>query len=57
MQKYFDTLGVPINSDQETVRLAFLELVKKYHPDSKSPDANAIKFQEVCTLLFFFDSI
>lgn len=43
----FVTLGVPINSDQETVRLAFIELVKKYHPDSKSPYANAVKFQEV----------
>nr|XP_014287859.1 dnaJ homolog subfamily C member 28 isoform X1 [Halyomorpha halys] len=45
--KCFVTLGVPINSDQETVRLAFIELVKKYHPDSKSPYANAVKFQEV----------
>lgn len=40
-------LGVEPNSDQNTVRRAYLDLVKKVHPDSHHPDANAEKFQEV----------
>lgn len=43
----YNTLEVAVNSDQETVRQAFINLVKRYHPDSKSPEANALKFQEV----------
>ncbi|XP_068633458.1 LOW QUALITY PROTEIN: dnaJ homolog subfamily C member 28 [Battus philenor] len=34
-------------SKQDEVRKAFLELAKKYHPDSGSPDANIEKFVEV----------
>lgn len=45
--KCYEILGVPNSSDQETVRHAFLELVKKYHPDSGSPEANKDKFHEI----------
>lgn len=40
-------LGVPFNSDQNTVRRAYIELVKKVHPDSGHEMASADKFQEV----------
>lgn len=30
--------------------MAYLELVKKYHPDSGTEEACAEKFQAVCTL-------
>uniref|UniRef100_A0A0K8TG99 J domain-containing protein n=1 Tax=Lygus hesperus TaxID=30085 RepID=A0A0K8TG99_LYGHE len=45
--KCYRILGVPNESDQETVRLAFLELVKRFHPDSKSQEADASKFSEI----------
>ncbi|XP_058818036.1 dnaJ homolog subfamily C member 28 isoform X2 [Topomyia yanbarensis] len=40
-------LGVTEQSDQNTVRQAYITLVKKVHPDSGHPEANAEKFQEV----------
>ncbi|KAJ4445406.1 hypothetical protein ANN_07211, partial [Periplaneta americana] len=44
LQKYFKILEVPCNSDQEQVRQAFLNMVKRFHPDSGSPEANGEKF-------------
>ena len=29
----YEVLGVPENADEETVKRAYKELVKKYHPD------------------------
>lgn len=43
-------LGISEDSDQEQIRTAYLTLVKKYHPDSGSAEANAEKFQEVTGL-------
>lgn len=40
-------LGVPDNSDQNTVRRAYIETVKKVHPDSGHPEASAERFQEI----------
>ncbi|XP_050077971.1 dnaJ homolog subfamily C member 28 [Anopheles maculipalpis] len=40
-------LGVSEQSDQNTVRQAYLKLVKKLHPDSGHPEASAERFQEV----------
>ncbi|RZF34719.1 hypothetical protein LSTR_LSTR010768 [Laodelphax striatellus] len=40
-------LGVPYGSDQETVRQAFVQLVKKFHPDSGSEKADPQRFQEI----------
>ncbi|KAF6213920.1 hypothetical protein GE061_011646 [Apolygus lucorum] len=45
--KCYRILGVANDSDQETVRQAFLELVKRFHPDSKSQEADASKFNEI----------
>lgn len=38
---------MPIDSKQDVVRRAFLELAKKYHPDSGSPEADMDKFVAV----------
>lgn len=38
---------MPENSDQNTVRRAYIELVKQVHPDSGHADANDKRFQEV----------
>lgn len=35
------------DSDQETVRLAYINLVKKVHPDSGCDEASAKRFAEV----------
>lgn len=40
-------LGVAENSDQNTVRRAYIDIVKKVHPDSGHADASAERFQEV----------
>ncbi|KAK9501902.1 hypothetical protein O3M35_012538 [Rhynocoris fuscipes] len=44
---WYKILGVAENSDQETVRVAYLDMVKRYHPDSKSEEADANKFLEI----------
>lgn len=36
-----------MDADQETVRAAYIEIVKKVHPDSGHPDASAAVFTEV----------
>ncbi|XP_058449642.1 dnaJ homolog subfamily C member 28 [Malaya genurostris] len=45
--KCYLVLGVTEQSDQNTVRQAYIALVKKVHPDSGHPEADAQKFQEV----------
>uniref|UniRef100_A0A182LSB4 J domain-containing protein n=1 Tax=Anopheles culicifacies TaxID=139723 RepID=A0A182LSB4_9DIPT len=47
--KCYRLLGVNEQSDQNTVRNAYIALVKKLHPDSGHPDASAERFQEVDT--------
>ncbi|XP_039293372.1 dnaJ homolog subfamily C member 28 isoform X2 [Nilaparvata lugens] len=47
VKKSYYLLGVPYGSDQETVRQAFVQLVKKYHPDSGSEKADPQRFQEI----------
>jgi DnaJ family protein C protein 28 len=44
LQKYFTVLEISSQSDQEQVRQAFLNMVKRFHPDSGSPEASAEKF-------------
>ncbi|XP_071446905.1 dnaJ homolog subfamily C member 28 [Hetaerina americana] len=45
--KFYKILNLREDSDQEQLRQAYLKLVKKFHPDSDSPDADSTKFQEV----------
>lgn len=40
-------MGVEETVDQNTVRKAYIELVKKVHPDSGLPESSAERFQEV----------
>ncbi|RVE50467.1 hypothetical protein evm_004892 [Chilo suppressalis] len=44
IQECYMLLNLPLNSKQDAVRNAFLELAKKYHPDSGSPEADINKF-------------
>ncbi|XP_016985768.1 dnaJ homolog subfamily C member 28 [Drosophila rhopaloa] len=43
----FRILGVHESSDQNTVRHAYLDLVKRVHPDSGTEEASAERFQQV----------
>ncbi|KAM7351183.1 dnaJ homolog subfamily C member 28 [Cochliomyia hominivorax] len=40
-------LGVEESADQNTIRKAYIDLVKKVHPDSGLPEASEERFQEV----------
>ncbi|XP_055911556.1 dnaJ homolog subfamily C member 28 [Eupeodes corollae] len=46
-QNCYRILGVEENSDQNTVRKAYIEIVKKVHPDSGHEEASAERFQQV----------
>ncbi|KAJ8721831.1 hypothetical protein PYW08_004233 [Mythimna loreyi] len=43
----YHLLNIPPNSKQDVVREAFLNLAKKFHPDSGSPEADMDKFVAV----------
>ncbi|XP_030385601.1 dnaJ homolog subfamily C member 28 [Scaptodrosophila lebanonensis] len=46
-QHCFRILGVHESADQDTVRLAYLDLVKRVHPDARTPEASSERFKEV----------
>lgn len=46
-KRCYKVLEVDESSDQEQIRLSYLRLVKKYHPDSGTEEANPEKFQEI----------
>ncbi|KAJ2948882.1 hypothetical protein O0L34_g5812 [Tuta absoluta] len=47
LKVYYKLLNIPVGSDQNIVRDAFLHLAKKYHPDSGSPQACIDKFVDI----------
>lgn len=47
LQRCYEILGLEEGCDQEQIRLAYLALVKRFHPDSGSKEASAEKFHEV----------
>ncbi|XP_026672393.1 dnaJ homolog subfamily C member 28 [Ceratina calcarata] len=47
LKKYYQTLEVAEDCEDETLRLAFVYQVKKFHPDSGTSEANAAKFTEI----------
>ncbi|KAJ8686442.1 hypothetical protein QAD02_022236 [Eretmocerus hayati] len=49
VKNYYRILGVTEDCDDETLRLAFVNLVKKFHPDSGSSETSASRFSEVET--------
>ena len=49
LQRSFQLLGVDIHAcTVEQIRKAYVDLVKQYHPNSRTPHASAGKFAEVC---------
>ncbi|XP_018051893.1 PREDICTED: dnaJ homolog subfamily C member 28 [Atta colombica] len=46
-KKLYETLGVAENCEDETLRLTFVHLAKRFHPDSGTPEADAIRFSEI----------
>ncbi|XP_041979581.1 dnaJ homolog subfamily C member 28 [Aricia agestis] len=47
LEDSYKTLNIPVYSKQEVARQAFLDLAKKYHPDSCSSEADIEKFVAV----------
>lgn len=47
LQQYYAELGLQNNSDEGSVRDAFIKQAKKFHPDSGHPQADAASFQLV----------
>lgn len=47
IEESYKLLNIPENSKQDVVKKAFLELAKKYHPDSQSHEADINKFVAV----------
>jgi len=47
LQQFYQLLGLKNQSSKEEVREAFIQLAKKYHPDSQHIEANGEKFAEV----------
>lgn len=46
-KKFYEILGVAEDCEDETLRLAFVHLAKRFHPDSGTPEADAIRFSEI----------
>lgn len=46
-KKLYETLGIAENCEDETLRLAFVHLAKRFHPDSGTPEADAVRFSEI----------
>ncbi|XP_060812102.1 dnaJ homolog subfamily C member 28 isoform X2 [Bombus pascuorum] len=49
IKKWYQTLEVAEDCEDETLRLAFVYQAKKFHPDSGTSEANAAKFSEIET--------
>ncbi|XP_076283366.1 dnaJ homolog subfamily C member 28 [Lasioglossum baleicum] len=47
MKQWYRVLEVPENCEDEALKLAFVQLAKRYHPDSGSSEASASKFTEI----------
>ncbi|XP_076275715.1 dnaJ homolog subfamily C member 28 isoform X1 [Rhynchophorus ferrugineus] len=47
VKQYYDLLEIEETSSNEQIRMAYLELVKKYHPDSGTEEACVEKFQAI----------
>ena len=51
LDRSFQLIGVTKEGcTVEQIRRAYIDLVKRYHPDSRSPEASAETFAEVCDL-------
>lgn len=47
MKSYYEILGISNNADAVTIKKAYRELVKKYHPDIYKGEDRDTKFQEI----------
>ncbi|RLU23680.1 hypothetical protein DMN91_003886 [Ooceraea biroi] len=47
MKELYETLGVTEDCEDETLRLAFVHLAKRFHPDSGAPEADTVRFSQI----------
>lgn len=52
-KKWYQTLEVAEDCEDETLRLAFVYQAKRFHPDSGTSEANATKFSEVYNIFIY----
>ncbi|XP_024941838.1 dnaJ homolog subfamily C member 28 [Cephus cinctus] len=46
-KRSYEILGVSEDCEDETLRLAFVHLAKKFHPDGRSSEADPVRFTEI----------
>lgn len=46
---HYKTLGIDINADEKEIKLAYIALTKKYHPDIKNDKGSTQKYLEINT--------
>jgi molecular chaperone DnaJ len=46
-KNYYDILGVPESADEQSIKKAYRELAKKYHPDKQKGKASEERFKEI----------
>ena len=55
LERSFQLLGVnKQDCTVEQIRKAYIDLMKRYHPDSRTPQASAGKSAEVCNFQFMY---
>jgi len=47
MEDYYKILGVKKNATEETIRVRWIKLTKRYHPDRGNPDASDEKIKKI----------
>ncbi|EDW42349.1 chaperone protein DnaJ 2 [Drosophila sechellia] len=48
VENHYQVLNVPVGSSDREIRRAFIELSKKYHPDSNSQTRDSEVFMKIC---------
>ena len=47
MKDYYRILGITPDADQKTIKAAYRQLARKYHPDTRNDDASDERMKEI----------
>jgi DnaJ-class molecular chaperone len=47
VKDYYRILGIPFDADQKTIKAAYRQLARKYHPDTQNHEASEEKMKEI----------
>ncbi|EDV49262.1 uncharacterized protein LOC6553655 [Drosophila erecta] len=48
VENHYQVLNVPVGSNDREIKLAFIELSKKYHPDANTQTSDSEVFMKIC---------